>query len=235
MILLDPDATPIVGHRGAAGECPENTVLSFSRALEQGADALELDVRLTADGVPVVIHDATADRTTSGSGRVQCLSLERLQEFDAGSGQRVPTLATVLAQFPETPLIVEIKEADAAEPARQAIARAGAKERVLVGSFVHEALVPFAKARMHRSASRRETVVSWMASRFGLTVPGRQVAAFTVPERHRSLTIVDRKFVTTARRAGRPVHVWTVDDPVDAARLRAIGVNGIITNYPSRM
>jgi glycerophosphoryl diester phosphodiesterase len=74
-----------------------------------------------------------------------------------------------------------------------------------------------------------------MASRFGLTVPGRQVAAFTVPERHRSLTIVDRKFVTTARRAGRPVHVWTVDDPVDAARLRAIGVNGIITNYPSRM
>ena len=86
MILLDPDARPIVGHRGASGENPENTLLSFDRALEQGADALELDVRLTADGVPVVIHDATVDRTTSGSGAVREYVLDRLRSLELPHG-----------------------------------------------------------------------------------------------------------------------------------------------------
>ena len=235
MILLDPNATPVVGHRGAAGECPENTILSFDRALEQDADALEFDIRVTADGVPVVMHDATVDRTTNGSGAVRSHALERLQELDAGGGERIPTLDEVLERYPDLPCIMEIKKPEASEPALQAVVRHGATGRLLVGSFVHAALKPFAAAGMHRSASRRETAASWAASRLGLTVSGFGFDAFTVPERHRSLRVVDRAFLRVAHRAGRPVHVWTVDDPGEAKRLRTIGVSGIITNYPSRM
>jgi glycerophosphoryl diester phosphodiesterase len=235
VILLDPDARLVVGHRGASGECPENTLLSFDRALEQQADALEFDVRVTADGVPVVMHDATVDRTTNGSGAVRSHRLEWIQELDAGGGQCVPTLDEVLRRYSDTPCIIEIKEPAASKPALDAIVHLDASDRVLIGSFVHAALRPFAAAGLHRSASRRETALSWAASRIGLPVPGFGFEAFTVPEWHRSLRIVDLALVRTARRARRPVHVWTVDDPAHAERLRALGVSGIITNYPSRM
>lgn len=235
MILLDPEAKPLVGHRGAPGECPENTIRSFQRALEQGVDALEFDIRVTADGVPVVVHDATVDRTTDGSGPIRSHTLEHLRELDAGGGERIPTLDEVLERYPRLPCIVEIKEREASEPALEVILRHGATPRVLVGSFIHAALRPFATAGSHRSASRRETAASWGASRLGLSLRGSAFNAFAVPERHRSLTVVDRAFVRAAHRAGRPVHVWTVDDPVDANRLRALGVSGIITNFPLRM
>ncbi len=235
MILFDPQATPVVGHRGASGECPENTILSFDRAVEQGADALEFDVRVTAEDVPVVVHDATVDRTTNGSGPVRSYSLEELRALDAGLGQPIPTLDEVLDRYPDLPLIIEIKERPAAEPALRALLRHGARDRVLVGSFVHAALKPFSAAGVSRSASRRETAACWLASRIGLTVGRRDFVAFTVPERHGSLAVVDPAFVRAAQRGGRPVHVWTVDEVADAKRLRAMGVAGIITNHPSRM
>jgi glycerophosphoryl diester phosphodiesterase len=235
MILLDPDASPVVGHRGASGECPENTILSFDRALEQRADALEFDIRVTAESVPVVMHDDTVDRTTDGSGSVRSHTLERLQELDAGGGEHVPTLDEVLERYPGLPCIIEIKEPAASQPALEALVRHDASGRVLIGSFVHAALKPFSVAGLHRSASRPETALSWAASRFGLTAPGFGFDAFTVPERHRSLRLVDRALIRAAHRVGRPVHVWTVDDPADAERLRSLGVSGIITNYPSRM
>lgn len=235
MILLDPEATPIVGHRGASGDYPENTTLSFDRAVELGVDAVEFDVRVTADGVPVVIHDTNVDRTTNGSGPVQSLPVEQLQELDAGMGQCIPTLDDVLGRYPELPCIVEIKEPEASGPALQTIRHHAASKRVLVGSFVHSALKPFAAAGVFRAASRRETAVSWIAARFGLGYSTRRFAAFTIPERHRSLRVVDPAFVRSARRVGKPVHVWTVDDSADARRLRALGVCGIITNYPARM
>ncbi|UCF41467.1 MAG: glycerophosphodiester phosphodiesterase [Gemmatimonadota bacterium] len=235
MILLDPEARPLVGHRGASGENPENTLLAFDRALEQGADALELDVRVTADGIPVVIHDATVDRTTSGSGAVGAHTLDRLRSLDAGRGERVPLLSEVLGRYPETPLIIEIKEAAAALPTRDVLASARAEARVIVGSFVHAALRPFSPAAFARSARQRETAAFWLAARLRLGVPARSYRAFTVPERHGRLTVVDALFVRAARRRAIPVHVWTVDEPDDARRLRALGVAGIITNFPARM
>jgi glycerophosphoryl diester phosphodiesterase len=234
VILLDPDARPVVGHRGAAGECPENTLLSFDRALEQGADALEFDIRVTADGTAVVIHDHTVDRTTNGTGAVAAYTLEELQRLDAGQGERVPTLAAVLERYAATPLIVEIKEEEAAAPAAEILMRHGASERTVVGSFVHSALRLFEPPQFARSASRRETASFWAASRLG-AAPRGGFAAFAVPERHRGLRVVDRRFVRSARRRSKPVHVWTVDDPADACRLRELGVAGIITNYPARM
>ena len=210
-------------------------MLAFDRALEQGVDALELDVRMTADGVPVVIHDPTVDRTTDGSGAVRSLALDRLQQLDAGRGERIPTLDEVLERYATTPIILEIKEAEVAASAVEVLRRHGAATRILVGSFEHRALAPFAAAGCHRSASRRETALCWAASRLRVTFPGLRFEAFAVPEQHGALTVVDTAFLRTARRARRPVHVWTVDDPDRARRLRAAGVAGIITNCPSTM
>ncbi len=235
MILLDPYARPVVGHRGASGECPENTLLAFDRALEEGADALELDVRASADGTAVVIHDPTVDRTTSGAGPVSAHTLADLRALDAGRGQRIPTLDEVLERYPDTPLILEIKESEVAEAAARSLTRHGAIDRVLVGSFLHAALRPFRASIFHRSASRRETASCWAASRLGISLRLRAIEAFAVPERHGSLTVVDDAFVRSARRRGRPVHVWTVNEPGEAKRLRSLGVAGIITNYPARM
>lgn len=234
MILLDPAARPVIGHRGASGGFPENTILAFREALAMGADALELDVRVSQDGVAMVIHDALLDRTTDGRGPVAGLSVAALRQLDAGRGERIPTLDTVLEELAGVPLIVEVKEERAAAAVVTALRHHAAERRVLVGSFVARALVPFDARDFHRSASRRETVLAWMASRFGAGLAGR-FEAFTVPERHGRRTVVDGRFVRTARRRGRPVHVWTVDDPVQARRLRRLGVCGIITNFPDRM
>lgn len=233
MLLLDPAARPIVGHRGAAGEEPENTVRSFDAALRQGADALEFDVRVSADGTPVVIHDATVDRTTDGTGPVASLTVRALGELNAGHGEPVPLLADVLARYPDHPLIVEIKETRAAEPALAVLH--GSRDRVLVGSFMHEALAPFRRAGFAVAASRRQAATFWAVARTGLAAPRGALAAFTVPEYHGRLRVVDRRFVRAARRRGLPVHVWTVDEPGDARRLWVLGVSGIITNFPGRM
>jgi glycerophosphoryl diester phosphodiesterase len=234
MILLDPDASLVIGHRGASGDYPENTVLAFERAVEQGADALELDVRLTRDGAVVVIHDATLDRSTDGEGPVRDRTLSELRALDAGAGQPVPTLDEVLERFGDTPLILELKESEVADAARRCLVRHRAMDRVLVGSFEAGALRPFGKPTSHRAASRRETALAWALSRVGLPLPG-SCEAFTVPERHGAVRVVDGRFVAAARRAGRPVHAWTVNDVEQARRLRAVGVCGIITNYPARM
>ena len=235
MLLLDPAARPIIGHRGAAGEEPENTVRSFDTALRQGADALEFDVRAAAGGTPVVIHDATVDRTTNGVGAVQRFTTSALGELDAGWGERVPLLTDVLARYPHTPFIVEIKETRAAEPALAVMEQHGARERVLVGSFEHQALAPFRRAGFAVAAARRQAALFWTVTRLGAAPPRGSLAGFTVPEYHGRLRVVDARFVRAAHRRGLPVHVWTVDDPGDARRLRALGVNGLITNLPGPM
>jgi len=207
---------------------------AFERAVADGADALEFDVRLSADGIVVVIHDPTLDRTTDGRGPVGSRSVEALQELDAGDGQRIPRLSQVLECFPDLPLVIEVKEVAAAVPTALELQRHGARDRVLVGSFLHAALAPFDRGGFHRSASRREAACAWAAARLGLR-GGGSYDAFAVPERRRGLRVVDRAFIRSARRSERPVHVWTVNDPAEAKRLRALGVAGIITNFPARM
>lgn len=234
MILLDPDARPVIAHRGASGQYPENTLLAFTKAMELGADAIELDVRLTADGVPVVLHDSTLDRTTNGTGAVAGLTLAEVRRVVAGAGERVPTLAEVLECFPVTPLIVEIKEARAAQATLGVLRAQRAQDRVLLGAFDLAALRPFAGTEFFRAAARVEVAWCWAWSRAGVAWGGAY-RAFTVPERSGALRVVDGAFVAAARRRGRPVHVWTVDDGAEATRLRALGVSGIITNYPARM
>lgn len=244
MILLDPEAHPLIAHRGASGEYPENTMLAFTRALEQGADAIELDVRVTEDGVPVVLHDATLDRTTDGRGAVATLTLDQVRRavtrVGAGAagvpdaGERIPTLEEVLDAFPTTPLIVELKEPAAALPTMVVLRRQGAQGRVLLGAYQGASLAPFRDSGFATAAARAQVAWFWSWARVGLARPGAFVA-FTVPEHSGLLHVVDARFLRAARRRRLPVHVWTVDDPRVAGRLRAAGVCGIITDYPKRM
>jgi glycerophosphoryl diester phosphodiesterase len=225
----------VVAHRGASGEYPENTLLAFAKGLEQGADAVELDVRASADGVPVVMHDATLERTTSGAGPVAHRTVAELGRVDAGAGEAVPTMAQVLERFPATPLLIEIKEARVAGPLLAVLRTHGAERRVVVASFEAPALAPFKGSGIARAATRVEVAACWLWSRVGLGMRGPGYGLVSVPERSGRLRVVDGGFVARARRARIPVHVWTVNDRAVAERLRRLGVNGVITDYPARM
>lgn len=126
----------IVGHRGAAGVRPENTLSSFRLAIELGVDKLECDVRLTKDGHTVLIHDATVDRTTNGSGNVSEMTLDEIRVLDAGNGEQVPLLSEYLALLKETGISseVEIKDPNALEKALEQIRKYGVVHQVCITS-----------------------------------------------------------------------------------------------------
>ncbi len=234
MILLDPGARPVIGHRGSSGNFPENTLLSLREAIDGGADAVEFDVRAAADGTPVVIHDPTLDRTTDGTGLVKAMSVEQLRSFDAGRGEKIPTLDEALEQIGATPFILEIKEAAVARSVKSRIDAHSCQRSALLGSFVHSALAPFDRDRYYVSASQRVAAAFYAASRVGLGMPGG-FKGFCLSEYHHSLKVVDSRFVRVARESGKPVHVWTVNEPSEARALWELGVAGIISNFPSEM
>ena len=135
----------VLGHRGYSAKYPENTLLAFKKAIEAGADGIELDVWLTKDGEVVVIHDETVDRTSNGSGRVKEMTLEELKELDFGNGERIPTLEEVFEAVPEDSVVnVEIKDVDAVEKTAEIIGRNN-PERVIVSSFLIDALREYRK------------------------------------------------------------------------------------------
>ena len=182
----------------------------------------------------MILHDETLDRTTNGRGAVADIRFENLRTLNAGRGETVPTLSEVLDRFPETPLILEIKDAKASTAVKQVLTRHRAEGRVLIGGFEHAAVAPFGAGWL-RSASSREVALFWIAARMGARSVSGGYVAFTVPERHRRLRVVDRKFMLLAARMQKPVHVWTVNDVSQAGRLRSIGVCGMITNFPARL
>lgn len=235
MILLDPHAKLVIGHRGASGRFPENTLLSYEEGLEAGADALEVDIRVTRDSVPVAIHDPTLARTAGRNEAIADLTAGALAALDLGEREGIPTLASVLECFPSVPLILDIKEKAASQPVIDVLNRCGAHKRVLIGSFDRSPLPPFRQLGIATVAARLETAAFWGASRVGwpwLPVP---YAAFSVPIRSSGVTVVDSRFLGLAQRKALPVHVWTIDDPNVATALWSAGACGIITNYPDRM
>ena len=177
--LLDLSAHPVIAHRGSSAEAPENTLPAFEAAVRRGADAIELDVRLTGDGAPVVIHDATLDRTADRSGTVRSQTLADLRSVDAGwkfttdggrtfpfrgGDARIPTLGEVLWTFPRMALLVEVKEPEAQDAVRRVLLQEDATERCVLASEHHEALRAFDEAPFTRAASAREISELYWAS-----------------------------------------------------------------------
>jgi glycerophosphoryl diester phosphodiesterase len=245
--LLDLTQRPIVGHRGNCAHAPENTIESFRQAVELGVDALELDVRLTADGEVVVIHDPSVDRTTDGRGLVAAMTLAELQTLDAGArftrdggatfpyrgrGIRISTLDEVMTTLPATPLLIEIKTPAASAGVKRAVERHGAAARVIVDAFEEASLTPFRGGPIAIGSSAGDVArlyVPALARRRFSTLPYR---AMCIPRTHRGIPLPLRAMVRAVAPAGVPVHVWTINDHAMARRLWAIGVRGIISDDP---
>ena len=244
-------APMLVAHRGGAALAPENTLEAFRAAVEVwGADMLEMDVRLTRDGEVVVIHDATVDRTTDGSGAVADLTLDRLQALDAGfrfadpdgvhsfrgKGVMVPRFEDVLAALPGVRMNVEAKEAQVAAPLVRIIRDHGAEHRVLVAAEYEASRRSVRGYPGPWGASRAQVLLFWLLHRLprgGPYTPGADV--FQVPPSWKGLSVVTRRFVRFAQRRNIPVHVWTVDEPDEMRRLLALGVDAIQTDRPDRL
>lgn len=236
-------------HRGGSALAPENTIPAFDRGLASGADGLELDVHLSADGVPVVHHDATLDRTTDAAGPVTRLTAAQLARVDAGwaferegafpfrgQGIGVPTLREVLVRYAGFPIIIEMKMDDGAL-ARAVVAevqRADAVGRVCLAGFggrsarAARAELHEADASAHQSEVRRDLYLSWLRWPLRRSVYG----GYQIPEVAGGTRVVSPRFIAAAHRAGLKVQVWTVDDDADMARLLDWGVDALITNRP---
>jgi len=228
---------------------PENTLAAFENGLALGADGLELDVHLSRDGVVVVHHDRTLDRTTNLQGPVahyEALDLSRADagcRFRAGDtfpfrgrGFGVPTLVEVLSRYRDAPIIVELKvnTAAMAEAAVGAVRAAGALDRVCFGSFGLRVLraVRLLEPRVATSAAREEVRWALYRSRCRWPVARPAYAGYQVPEWAGRTHVVSPRFVADAHRAGLGVQVWTVDSEADTRRLLGMGVDALITDRP---
>lgn len=238
------------GHRGGSRLAPENTLAAFDRAVAEGADGLELDVRLSRDGEAMVCHDPTVDRTCDARGAIRDLMAAELGQVDAGyrfssgngdhpfrgCGLSVPTLREVLRRHPGHKVIVELKD-DGEPTARAAVAvvrEAGAFDRVCFGSFHREVIRAVRRLAPDATTSgaRDEVYRAVMCSRLGFLPPFRGYQALQVPEQRENIRVVSPRFLRAARRSGVPVQAWVVDDPDDIRRLIEWGVDGIITDRP---
>lgn len=248
----DSAAAPLViGHRGAAGVLPENTLPGLRHAVEVGADAVEFDLRVTRDGRLVLLHDRTVDRTTDGSGAVEALALEEVRELDAGhafttdrgrtfpfrgDGIRIPTLGEALEALDGLPVVAEVKSAAAGRRLAEWLEeRPEAGRRMIVGAFRAEAAAPAAGRARWRGAWRDELtpyVLLGKVGLAGLAVPDAEAAM--VPERRGPIRIPTRRFVRRAHRDGLGVHVWTINRPDRMRALLAAGVDGLFSDFPAR-
>jgi len=247
-------------HRGGSGLWPENTLEAFRGALQLGCSHLETDVRMTRDGELVLFHDASLERTTNGRGEVGAYTLAELERLDAGyhfttdgksfpwrgRGLRIPTFAELVAAAPNVCFNVEIKERARDLPGALVafIERQGLAERIVVAAERHPLGRDFRRlsgGHIATSASRRECLEFWLASRLRLTgllpLTGKPLPyqALQIPVRAGNVTLVTPRLLDAAHRAGLAVHVWTIDDPKQMVRLLDLGVDGLMSDYPDRL
>jgi glycerophosphoryl diester phosphodiesterase len=262
VILLDPSQRLVIGHRGARAVRPENTLQSLLFAAELGVDALEFDLHLAKDGVPVVHHDLTLERTTDARGPVRDRSSIELGRVNAGNnftldGGRsfpfrearfaIPTLWEVLQAIPELPLIIELKSVEVAVPALEVLRETDNLHRVLIGSFLDDALIPFMKAGVPVSPGSRTLTRLYARAAFSKrsepagreAQPSRSAnlpfQALCIPRFHHFIPLPVSGYAQLMRGAGGPTHIWTINDPARALTLWRSGINGIISDDPALM
>lgn len=240
----------VFAHRGGRSLGPENTLPTFQKALASGAHALELDVRLTRDGHLVVIHDATVDRTTDGSGAVGSLSLEEIGRLDAAfnysvddgrtfplrnSGVSIPRLTEVFERFPNTLVNIELKDDSlaAAETLCRLVKEYG--PNIIVASFHSKVLRHYRSIcpETPTAATAGEVRLFAFLSRLRLENVYRPcAAALQVPQNAYGFRLITPRFIRAAHRRGLKVHVWIVNHPEEKQELFNMGVDGIMTDFP---
>jgi|LNFM01.1.fsa_nt_gb glycerophosphoryl diester phosphodiesterase len=251
MIPAPPGFRGCFGHRGAAGIFPENTLEGFALAARIGVDVVETDAHITRDGRVVLIHDPTVDRTTDGVGEVAAMTFAELQALDAGArfvdrhgstpfagrGLRVPALDEVLAALPNTRFNIELKsDVDGApEILAATLDRGRAQGRILLASEGGDRMIALRRAVPWAPTSFSAPEVFGFIS--GLHEDAYEpppACALQVPDVFDSFEVVTERFVARARELDIAVHVWTINDPAQSARLLEMGCDGLITDHPER-
>ncbi|MCK9793531.1 glycerophosphodiester phosphodiesterase [Isoptericola sp. 4D.3] len=243
---LDPrgaDGAPVpvlaLAHRGFShGHANlENSLAAFDAAVDLGFRYVETDAHGTADGVAVALHDASLDRTTDASGRVSDLPWAEVRRARIGGTEPVPRLEDVLGTWPDLRVNVDVKEDSGVAPTADAIERTGAHDRVCVTSFDarrRRATLARLSRPVATSAGRREVAAFLAGARLRSDALARRalrgVHALQVPVTEGRLPVVDAATVAAAHRAGRQVHVWTINDPAEMHRLLDLGVDGLVTD-----
>ncbi|HCH63242.1 MAG TPA: hypothetical protein DFR83_10585 [Deltaproteobacteria bacterium] len=235
--LEQPERPAIIAHRGGAALGPEETVETMQRSITGGATVLELDVHLTRDGIPVLLHDATVDRTTSGTGSVVDLTFSEVQSLNAGEGTTIPHLVDPLRAFPDIPFILELKGShpDLVPTVVDVLRDEDALSRVILASF-HTDRLEAARAIDEAPATGLSTaeVLEWLWYEEHDTY--RPPAAFAqIPPQVPGLELVTPARIERARQLGLSIQVWTINDPGEARLLADMGVAGILTDAPDRI
>lgn len=220
-----------IGHRGALGHAPENTLESVRKALELGVTCVEVDVYYVG-GHLIVFHDDRLERTTNGSGYLSEQSFDYLRSLDAGDGQQIPTLEEVCDVIDSRACLnIELKGQKTAEPVARLISniieKGWNKEKLLVSSFHRLELLEM--RRLHADIKLGVLIRGIPADGVNFA---EEIHAFSV---HPSVDCVDQQFVYDAHRRGFKVYVYTVDHTGDIANMQALGADGVFTGFPERV
>ena len=256
-LVFNSSKSPVLvfAHRGGGGLIPENTLEAFVYSAKMGVDVLELDIRSTADGTLVVMHDGDVARTTNGSGRVTELTLEAIKKLDAGylftpdngqtypfrgKGVTIPTLAEIFDALPDMTFNIEPKQQEPpiTGPLCNLIRERKMTDRVIVGSFSQTNLNSFRSEcpEVATSAGPSEVSEFLALSKTGISSTySPPMQALQVPQKIGALQIVTKEFVDAAHDRNLKVHVWTINDPADMQLLVELGVDGIMTDYPDQL
>jgi glycerophosphoryl diester phosphodiesterase len=251
--LADTRLPLIFGHRGASAAAPENSLSAFALAITQGADGVECDVHLTADGQIVILHDDTVDATTDGHGPIASLTLAEARKLTlrprgganpAGTtAEHIPTLAEVLERFGHGPTVlnVEIKQmatTDLAEATARVVEEHGAAQMVLLSSFDTKALAylqrnhPNLRRALLFPPSIRAGVMAGLLGSSRWIMQAQRLGCVAI---HPLWRLATTGMIARAHALGMSVNVWTADDEATARRLAELHVDGIITNDPMRV
>ncbi|WP_127588025.1 glycerophosphodiester phosphodiesterase [Paenibacillus koleovorans] len=230
----------IIAHRGAMGEAPENTLAAFRLGLEQGANAFELDIHMSADGEIIVCHDETVNRTTDGKGTIRSMTVAQLQKLDAGrwyherfAGERLPLLEEVFDLVP-TDFVINVEIKDCAdhqlEPRLlELLKRTGRMESVVISSFDHKSLYNLKKLEpaIKVGLLYNSNLVSHLR--------GASAAQMPVYSLHPHFKHIDPEDIQELIQNGYQVYPWTVNSESDLRSVMHTGASGIITNFPARL
>jgi glycerophosphoryl diester phosphodiesterase len=215
-----------IGHRGAAGHEPENTIKSLLKAVELGCDMTEIDVHVCGSGEVVVIHDEELFRTTDGNGFVAQMPLDELKALDAGQGESIPTLEEVLSALKgKIQLVVELKGKDTPAPVHGILENSGwSKESLLVQSFNWNMLEEYMELDPEMRIGVLAHENAFHAARYA-----SKVDAYCVNPLHH---LIRKTFITKTHKKGLKIFPWTVNEPADIERVKDFGVDGIISDFP---
>jgi glycerophosphoryl diester phosphodiesterase len=222
-----------IGHRGAAGYEPENTLVSFKKALELNIDAVELDVYKCKTGELVVIHDDKVDRTTNGKGYVFDKSFNDLRLLNAGNGEKIPLLNEVLDLIDNKIIVnIELKGEDTAKPVSEIIKKYikeknWSEKSFIVSSFNHYELNKFKKMIPGIEIGACLTGIPINYAEFAEKAEAKFISL--------NMEFINKEFVKDAHKRGIKVFVWTVNDEDDIKRMMALGIDGIFSNFPDRL